>query len=186
MHAGTPAQSRSSPFQEVQGRRAQLDHQGHQENLGHQGHRGNQDPVGQEVSQARMETQEFLGHLEKKATKAVKESKDYLDSMDCQVRRGSRVTLDRLQPVPRREASSSPGTVRAQPFPPVRKGRSRSTVGIRFFSCKAMSKLTDKTWELLEAAYSDLPQCHSYSVTSTMYVTSHLEMIIHTGCQQQL
>ena len=31
--------------------------------------------MGQEVNQARMETQELPGHLEKKATKVVKESK---------------------------------------------------------------------------------------------------------------
>jgi len=31
-----------------------------------------------------MEYQEFLGQVEKKETKVVKESKDHLDQMDCQ------------------------------------------------------------------------------------------------------
>lgn len=39
---------------------------------------------------------------------------------------------------------------------------------------------------LLAAACSGLAQCHSCSVTSTMYAILHLAMIIHTGCQHQL
>lgn len=41
--------------------------------------------MGQEVNQARMENQELLDHLEKKATKVVKETKVHLDLMDRQV-----------------------------------------------------------------------------------------------------
>lgn len=79
------AQWQSSPFQEAQGHLAQLESQGCKENVGSQGRQEAQDPVGQEVNQARTENQELLVELEKKATKAAKESKDHLDWMDDQV-----------------------------------------------------------------------------------------------------
>lgn len=97
VYVETLAQFRSSPFQEAQGPLAQLGNQGCKENLGPQGHRESQDLVGQEVNQARMEYQEFLDQLEKKATKVVKERKARLDSMDCQARRGNLETLGHLQ-----------------------------------------------------------------------------------------
>lgn len=85
VHMETLAQFRSSPFQEAQGHLAQLENQECKENLGPWGHRESQDPVGQEVNQARMENQELLDHLEKKVTKVVKESQDHPGQTDRQV-----------------------------------------------------------------------------------------------------